>query len=186
MLAASSAFPARRWPLCTAQAAAGGCTGGLGARRVPWGDAPSPAAPPGRQRQGLGPPAPAGSQAGGWGRRADLKRVQSRAATLLQSLQGRGRSRGDAASPRPVSESSEPGQMLCSRSPPRSHPVPSPSCNPGVLPAPAWAGYPGSARGFLYRQRALVAKEANGILGCIKRSAASRSGMFTFPSTLPQ
>ena len=35
------------------------------------------------------------------------------------------------------------------------------------------------------QQCALVAKQANGILGCLKRSAASRSGRFSSPSTLP-
>jgi len=35
------------------------------------------------------------------------------------------------------------------------------------------------------QQRALAAKNANGILGCMRRSVASRSGRFSFPSTLP-
>ena len=34
------------------------------------------------------------------------------------------------------------------------------------------------------QQCALVAKKANGILGCIKKSVASRRGRFSFPSTL--
>ena len=34
------------------------------------------------------------------------------------------------------------------------------------------------------QQRALGAKKANGILGCIRRSVASRSGRFSFSSTL--
>jgi len=35
------------------------------------------------------------------------------------------------------------------------------------------------------QQRALGAKKANGILGCVRRSVGSRSGRFSFPSTLP-
>ena len=35
------------------------------------------------------------------------------------------------------------------------------------------------------QQRALGAKKADGILGCIKRSVGSRSGRFSSPSTLP-
>jgi len=35
------------------------------------------------------------------------------------------------------------------------------------------------------QQRALAAKKANGLLGCIRRSVASRSTRFSFPSTLP-
>jgi len=35
------------------------------------------------------------------------------------------------------------------------------------------------------QQCALAAKKANGILGCTKKSVASRSGRFSFPSTLP-
>jgi len=35
------------------------------------------------------------------------------------------------------------------------------------------------------QQCALAAKKANGILGCIKKSVASRSRRFSSPSTLP-
>jgi len=46
-------------------------------------------------------------------------------------------------------------------------------------------GVLGDDRVTMSQQRALGAKKANGILGCMSRSVGSRSGRFSSPSALP-